>query len=368
MQHERQAMMNFEGKTAAIIGGGGGIGRSIALALAREGVDVFVGDVNGEAAASVATEVVALGCKGTGVACDLGSDDSVEAFANGAFDALGRVDLLFNHAGASVGGRLELISSDDWQWLLNINIIGLGRSIRNFLPRMAAQGGGHIVNTSSGLGVYSDMAFAAPYGCTKAAIISYSRNLGIYALNQNIDVSVFCPNITRTPFVGSGRVVGLPSAAAGSALHSDNIDTPEMAAACLIAGLGTGEFMVSAVPGTQEMLRKINDKMFVPGGLRAGAVTTAPIVQHGSIRIDAAKRAEMIEVCLKFAALSQRHVGCIAYETGIDLEDSELIKVFEVWRDGTVIDAHAAAPETLEFITKIFSMGASDFTVKRLAG
>ena len=235
----QEITMKLAGKRAAIIGGGGGIGRSIALALAREGVDILVGDVDGAAAAAVAAEVEAIGRRGHDASCDLGDDRSVADFADVAFDRLGRVDLLFNHAGASVAGLLEQIGSDDWSWILNINITGLGRSIREFLPRMTTQGGGHIVNTSSGLGLFQSLALAAPYSATKAAIIAYSRSLAVYARNRGIGVTVFCPDITRTAFVASGRLIGLPPALVAGMLPSGHMQTPDEAPTVCCAGWRT---------------------------------------------------------------------------------------------------------------------------------
>lgn len=121
------------------------------------------------------TAAIISGPAATAQRCDIGDDASVTEFADAAFAALGRVDLLFNHAGASLGGLLEEVNSADWNWLLNLNVTGLGRSIAAFLPRMTAQGGGWIVNTSSGLGLFHDVPFAAPYIASKAAIIAYSR-------------------------------------------------------------------------------------------------------------------------------------------------------------------------------------------------
>ena len=359
--------MDFEGKTAAIIGGGGGIGRAIALALAGRGADVLVGDVDASAAAGVAAEVVALGRRGEGVRCDLGSDDSVNAFADVAFEKLGRVDLLFNHAGVSLGGLLEQISTDDWNWLLNVNIVGLGRSVRAFVPRMGDGGGGHIVNTSSGLGLFHDLSLAGPYLCTKAAIVAYSRALAVYLRNRGIGVSVFCPDLTRTAFVGSGRIIGIPPEFLAGALSSDRAQTAEQAAELLLAGLEAETFLISAVPDTAAKLASMAASLLAPGSDNPPAATAPPIVQKGSITVPAERRDEILALCASFAAQSRTHAGCIVYDATVDIEDPAMIRIVEVWRDATSIDSHGVSPDTMRFVAQMFGLGVKNFSFAPVA-
>jgi NAD(P)-dependent dehydrogenase (short-subunit alcohol dehydrogenase family)/quinol monooxygenase YgiN len=356
------------GKRAVIIGGGDGIGRAIVRALGRLGVGVFIGDINEAAAAAAAAELRGNGAEAWAAQCDIANDVSVSAFADAAFATLGRIDLLFNHAGASVGGLLEEIGSEDWQWMLNINLVGLGRSCRAFLPRMTAQGGGHIVNTSSGLGLFHDLPAAAPYIASKAGIIAYSRALAVYSRNRKIGVSVFCPDITATAFLGAGRLIGIPPAIAEAGMPADRIQTPDAAAQLLIDGLMAGDFLISAVPGTRAKLQAMADAMLAPASDCLPAAGAVPIVQQGALRIPADKQPEALQAFAIYVEDARRHDGCMFYEAGIDPLDPAIIKVFEVWRDQAAIDAHAFAPETLPFMERLFALGASDFRLTRIAG
>ena len=355
--------MELAGKTAVVIGGGAGIGREIVLGLARAGVSVLIGDLD-EGAAVATARAASIVCQAEAVHCDLGDDASVDALAQAAFTQLGRVDLLFNHAGASLGGVLEQVTSDDWLWLLNLNLIGLGRSIRAFLPRMTDQGGGWIVNTSSGLGLFHDMPAAAPYIATKAAIIAYSRALSTYASTRKIGVSVFCPDITATGFLTAGRLVGIPPVIAAMGMPSNRIQRADEAASALLQGLADERFLISLVPNTAARLASMAAGDLAPGADDDRA--DQPIIQRGSVRVPDAKRAELAELCGVYGPKFRSHPGCIAYETGASLEDPNLLTVFEVWRDRNSLDAHAFAPESLAFIARLVELGVSDLSVEAL--
>lgn len=359
--------MNLNGKTAAILGGGGGIGREIALALASENVALVVGDIDVAAARAVAEEIVQAGGDAHSAVCDIGVDDSVIEFADTAFSRLGRVDIVFNHAGASLGGVLEQISSADWNWLLNLNVTGLGRSVSAFLPRMTQQGGGWIVNTSSGLGLFHDVPFAAPYIATKAAIIAYSRALATYVCNRGIGVSVFCPDVTMTGFLSAGRLVGIPPELAAAALPSDRLQTAAQAAALLISGLKADSFLISAVPDTQSKLSAMAEASLLPGSDAFDPVgRPIAVIQKGQLRLPVPERSKGLALFSDFAETSRSHSGCRSYDFACDPLDDNLIFIFEYWESQSALDAHAATPETLAFVTSMFELGASDFRTSKV--
>ena len=356
--------MILTGKKVAILGGGGGIGRAVAFALAVEGASLFIGDVDEACARSAAEHLEGFGLPASHARCDIGDDTSVKAFADRAFDALGRVDVVINHAGVSLGGLLEEVTSEDWAWLLNANVIGVGRSVSAFLPRMTVQGGGWIVNTSSGLGLFHDVPFAAPYIASKAAIIAYSRALATYARNRRIGVSVFCPDITMTNFLTSGRLKGIPPELAGAALPTDRIQTPEQAAALLVEGLKAGKFLISAVPGTSRKLAAMAVAELAPGSdANDPEGGMSPVRRRGSLKLPKERVEEGMRLFEQFAQASRRHYGCGSYAARAD---GSLILVDEVWESQAALDAHAAAPDTLQFVQRVFALGASDFQVAKL--
>jgi len=359
--------MNLKGKTAAILGGGGGIGKAIALTLAAEGVAVFVGDIDGEAARAVAAEAALFGLASGSAEVDISDDASVRAFADAAFAKLGRVDLLFNHAGVSVGGLLEQVTSDDWRWMLEHNVVGLGRSISTFLPPMTEQGGGGwIVNTSSGLGLFHDVPFAAPYIASKAAIIAYSRALAVYVRNRGIGVSVFCPDITATGFLGAGRLKGIPPELIAGSLPLGRMQSPEDAARALVQGLKEEQFLISLVPGSDAKLIAMANAALAPGSDALDVQGRAvEVVQTGRVRIPLVNRETALERFETFAKICQGHAGCRRYEVGLNPRDAEQFIIFEAWESQADVDAHAAAPETMQFVGNLFALGATEFAVEQ---
>ncbi|WP_232494843.1 SDR family NAD(P)-dependent oxidoreductase [Novosphingobium kaempferiae] len=357
--------MNLEGKKTAIIGGASGIGREIALRLARAGGSVLIGDVDINAAQVTAGELRGLGFDATAETCDLGDDRSVAHFADRAFATLGTVDLLFNHAGASVGGMLEDVTPADWNWMLNINLTGLGRSISAFLPRMAAQGGGWIINTSSGAGLFHDVPLAAPYLASKAAIIALSRSLATYALNRGIGVSVFCPDMTDTGFLKPGRLRGIPAELMAASMPSHRLQTAQEAADVLIDGLKAGKFLISAFPGTKAKLQNMAAAEMLPASdawdEHGGPV---PIVQKATIHLPEANLGKAVDVLREAVPAFRKHVGCRAYEYAISPEAPGTISLFEVWNSQAELDAHAATPETIAAIGQIAALGMTSFAAQ----
>jgi len=356
--------MEFKGKTAAIIGGGGGIGRELALMLSETGVRVVLGDIDERPALDTAAQAVA---EMHATHCDIGEDASVNAFADFAYDKLGRVDLLFNHAGVSVGGLLEQIPSADWNWMLNINLTGLGRSIAAFLPRMTGQGGGWIINTSSGLGLFHDMPFGGPYIATKAGIVAYSRALATYTRNRGIGVSVFCPDATATNFMSAGRLTGIPKEILAAGVSADKIQTARQAAELLMDGLKADRFLISAVPATSEKLLAMAKADLAPESDAFDENGQSRIVvSKGGLRVPLDKRGEALALFRDFADITLGHYGCQFYDITISASDPEQLVIFEVWDSRAALDAHAAAPGAMDLIMKLFALGASDFGVQEI--
>lgn len=355
--------MELAGKRVAILGGGSGIGREIALRAASGGARVAIGDLDLAAAQSSAALCRQAGVEAHALPCDLGDDDSVANFADEAERALRGVDIVFNHAGVSLAGLLEHISPEDWMWMLNVNLGGLARSVRAFVPKLTACGGGWIVNTSSGLGLFHDVPVAAPYAASKAAIIAYSRSLAVYLRNRRIGVTVFCPDLTRTGFVTGGRLVGIPPELAAAGLSFDTMQEPGEAVKVLFEGLAHEAFLVSAVPRTAERLAAMAEGYLAPG---ADAVGHGPLVQRGQVQVPEAGMERALAAFEAFAAASRTHWGCRDYHFSRSASRPDVIEVFEVFDSQAALDAHSGAPETLAFLQIMLELGAHDFRTHRV--
>ncbi|MHC1547899.1 SDR family NAD(P)-dependent oxidoreductase [Phyllobacterium sp. K27] len=359
--------MDFKNKRVAIVGGAGGIGAALSLAFASEGAALLVGDVAEEAGRALIAQIVEKGGRADFMVCDLSDDASVAAFADHAFASLGGVDILVNHAGVALGGMLEQVTPADWQWMANLNIVGLGRVMHAFIQRMTDQGAGWIVNTSSGLGLFQDAPVAAPYIASKAAIIAYSRALASYLKNRGIGVSVYCPDMTATGFGKSGRFLGLHPDLVPMLLPSGELQTVESAADCLLHGLRQESFLISAVPNTQARLIAMAEASLAPGSDLSSA-GSVPIVQRARMRIPSDKRQEVSALFAEYAAKVREHDGCLTYSGGFDTEDPDYLMVFEGWRDRAAVDAHAIAPESVAFMTRLLELAASDLSMTKIAG
>jgi NAD(P)-dependent dehydrogenase (short-subunit alcohol dehydrogenase family) len=146
--------LKLQGKTALVTGGSEGIGKGIALALAREGVDIAICARRREPLEAAAREIArATNRKVVPIPADLRKDADAKAFIDQAHNALGRVDIMVNNAGAAAGGVIEHLTEDDWEKGLQLKFMGYVRCLRYVLPIMAKQRGGRIVNLIGNDGV-----------------------------------------------------------------------------------------------------------------------------------------------------------------------------------------------------------------------
>jgi NAD(P)-dependent dehydrogenase (short-subunit alcohol dehydrogenase family) len=170
-------MFEFAGKVAVITGGASGFGRAFAQKGASLGMKLVLADVNPEALAQTVDALRADGVEAIGVPTDVSSGPQVEALAQAALAAFGRVHLLFNNAGVGSGGFLWESSANDWSWVFGVNVMGVAHGVRVFTPIMLAQNEpAHIVNTASVAGLLSPPAMGI-YNASKHAVVSLTETL-----------------------------------------------------------------------------------------------------------------------------------------------------------------------------------------------
>ena len=218
--------MQIEGTTAVVTGGASGIGRGTALELARRGADVVIADIHDERLGETADAIAALGRRCLPVRCDVTSDADVDALADAAVAEFGTVDLLMNNAGIAVLGPSYRVPMDDWQRILDVNVLGLVRGVRAFVPAMVERGHGYVVNTASIAGVWAYSWDCAPYITSKFAAYGYSEALARSLQPLGVGVSVLCPGLVHTNLGEHARISGVPDEHASSWIHFP----PEMAA------------------------------------------------------------------------------------------------------------------------------------------
>jgi NAD(P)-dependent dehydrogenase (short-subunit alcohol dehydrogenase family) len=209
-------MRELRGKTAVVTGGASGIGRAMAERFLAEGMRVVIADVEPHALDAAAKDLGAGG-EVLAVRTDVAQAADVEALAEQAWSRFGRVDVLCNNAGVSIGGLVWQHTVADWEWMLGVNLWGVVHGVRVFVPRMLAQGGeGHVVNTASVAGLTSN-AFMGIYNVTKHAVVTLSETLrkDLAMVGGTIGVSVLCPGFVQTQIADAdrNRPAGLQNAA-----------------------------------------------------------------------------------------------------------------------------------------------------------
>jgi NAD(P)-dependent dehydrogenase (short-subunit alcohol dehydrogenase family) len=222
-------MTDISGGCAVITGGGGLLGRAMARAFAREGMDVVIADIADEPMAAAVADVEALGRAAIAVRTDVSRAEDMDALAEAAWARFGRVNLLCLNAGRSILKPVLELTRADWDAVLGAQFHGVMNGIHSFLPRLAAQGGErHIVVTSSMSGVgRADMrSLNAPYVTAKFAVVGLTEVMAPPLAEQGIGMSVLCPGMTvADPEAMRGREWPMASAAfyAGNLLDGDQV-------------------------------------------------------------------------------------------------------------------------------------------------
>lgn len=195
-------MNSLRGRTAAITGAASGLGRAMALAFADEGMNVGLADVDEKGLAATRNEVEKKGVKASSMRVDVSKGIDVEAFAA----SLKEVHLVCNNAGVSPLGALWENTTADWQWALGVNLWGVIHGVRAFVPRLVAQGEGHVVNTASVAGLISPPGMGI-YNVTKHAVVTLSESLyqDLRLQGSAVGVSVLCPAYVPTGISDSER-------------------------------------------------------------------------------------------------------------------------------------------------------------------
>lgn len=190
--------LKLNGKTALVTGGSEGIGKGIALALAKEGVDVAICARRMEPLKAAADEIAkATGRKIVPITADLRSDADAKKFVTEGAKALGRVDIMINNAGSAAGGVIEHLTEDDWEKGLQLKFMGYVRCLRYVLPIMRAQGGGRVVNLIGNDGVKPSYWEICP-GAANAAGQNLTLSLAGQYGKENISFVAVNPGPVRT--------------------------------------------------------------------------------------------------------------------------------------------------------------------------
>jgi NAD(P)-dependent dehydrogenase (short-subunit alcohol dehydrogenase family) len=231
--------MEVADRVVVVTGGARGIGSALAMRFASAGAEtVIVADVDADGAWAVARQI-----GGMAIRCDVSNEADVAQLVDKVHIAKGRIDIFCSNAGIAVGGGPEAADAD-WQRIWEVNVMAHVYVARHVLPGMLARKEGYILGTVSAAGLLNHM-FAAPYGVTKAAALSFFEWLAIAHADDGIRISCLCPQGVKTAMLAAERRLGLE-------FLTDNALEPEQVAEVVLKGIHDERFLILPHPEVAE--------------------------------------------------------------------------------------------------------------------
>lgn len=245
-------MKNLNKKVAVVTGAASGIGRATALALASEGCQLAISDVNESELEQTRLAIEALGVKVHAKRLDVTDRSAFESYASEVVDVFGAVNIVINNAGVIVRGSLQNTSVEDFEWLMSINFWGMVHGSMVFLPYLKQSGEGHICNVSSMFGFMAPFNVGA-YASSKFAIRAFSESLRTELDVEECGVSVTSihPGMIKTTLLRDGKVdaefleqEGMSHEEAHDQYMQQAFNTPEKAADKIVNGIKKNKLRV----------------------------------------------------------------------------------------------------------------------------
>jgi NAD(P)-dependent dehydrogenase (short-subunit alcohol dehydrogenase family) len=189
--------VQVKGKVVVVTGAGRGIGRALAVELSHRGARVVLAGLHQDELCKLQAQIAGQDRQAIAVACDVREEAPVRQLMQDVLAVYGKVDILINNAGITLGGDLRLLSDQDWEQALSVNLWGVIRMVRAVLPHMIEQGSGYIVNIASAAGLVAP-ALWIPYSTSKFAVVGFSEGLCAAFRAKGVGVSVVCPMWVQT--------------------------------------------------------------------------------------------------------------------------------------------------------------------------
>lgn len=200
-------MKDFNNKLALVTGASSGIGQAIAVALADKGVRLILVGTNRSRLKQSKKLCEEAGGEAHSYAANVGDYALMQGLAEAVQAEHGDVDLLINNAGVVMSGLIQEVEIEDWQRLIDINVMGVVHGCKLFVPGMLRQGGGHIVNMASAAGLIGQPGMST-YCATKHAVVGLSASMRYELAGAGIGVTTICPGYVKTPITENLKLVG----------------------------------------------------------------------------------------------------------------------------------------------------------------
>ena len=191
--------LDLAGKVAVVVGGSSGIGKTLALGLAKGGADVVSSARRLDLVNALAGEIEALGRRSLRVTCDVADRASLENLLKACVDAFGKVDILLNAAGITKKAPTVDYSEEDWNRILDTNLTGAFRSCQVFGRHMIERKYGRIINIAS-MGSFVGLFEVAAYSASKSGLASLTKSLAVDWAKHGICVNAIAPGYFRTQY------------------------------------------------------------------------------------------------------------------------------------------------------------------------
>lgn len=246
-------MKDFAGKTAVVTGAGSGMGRYLAVLLAKAGANVAICDINEETLGGTAAMVRQYNVAVSTHIVDMGDMERIEALPDEVLSRHGSVDLVFNNAGVTMGSSFSGMSEEDWDWVMNINLNGVVKASRVFLPLLKDRPEAAIINTSSIFGMIA-VAGQSVYHATKFGVRGFTESLAKEFKDSPLQVHCVHPGHIGTNIVTNSRFNEEDDA---TFLRRDNVDVDEMANIFKTGGMHPSRAAQIILNGVQRKKRRI---------------------------------------------------------------------------------------------------------------
>jgi 2-deoxy-D-gluconate 3-dehydrogenase len=199
------APFDLSGKVALVTGGNGGIGKGIALGLARAGANIAVVARNQDKSARAVAELEALGIQAVGIRCDVTDVDDVDTAVAACVERFGGLDIVVNNSGVNVRKLPHELDLAEWQTVIDVNLTGVFLMSKAAYPEMVKRGGGKVINIGSMMSIFAHETLA-PYAASKGGVVQFTKACASAWAKENIQVNTIMPGWIATDMTETLRI------------------------------------------------------------------------------------------------------------------------------------------------------------------